>query len=242
MADRATDQATRKPSPSHHTCGIALDEPRASNCTSIGARRTVGIVAADPRDQACHVAEAQKSICRGCPFRSLPRTRKCRSGAPGSAHLPTFCARVRYAEARRRSADLSGYKPRTLVSRSAECQLSFVEVEVLRGVVVHVRERHLALEERIPPHGKAVQRSMFASGPWISACAVDGFDHGVEDRGDPIGMAEHRQMTGADLLEACVVQAGDHLVLHRGRETVNALSLTYSIGMDAGMSPGTGAP
>src|SRR5918994_777968 len=43
----------------------------------------------------------------------------------------------------------------TLVSRSGECQLSFVEVEVLRGVVVHVRERHLALEERIPPPRKS---------------------------------------------------------------------------------------
>src|SRR5215207_8894664 len=43
----------------------------------------------------------------------------------------------------------------TLVSRTAECQLSFVEVEVLRGVVVHVRERHLALEERIPPRRKS---------------------------------------------------------------------------------------
>jgi hypothetical protein len=43
-----------------------------------------------------------------------------------------------FPEQPHRSADLSGYKPRTLVSRSAECQLSFVEVEVLRGVVVHV--------------------------------------------------------------------------------------------------------
>src|SRR5947207_15362888 len=43
-----------------------------------------------------------------CPFRSGPCTRTCRSGALGSAHLPTFCARVRYAEARRRSADMAG--------------------------------------------------------------------------------------------------------------------------------------
>jgi hypothetical protein len=32
----------------------------------------------------------------------------CRYGAPGGAHLPTFCARVRCAEVERRSADMAG--------------------------------------------------------------------------------------------------------------------------------------
>jgi hypothetical protein len=65
------------------------------------------------------------------------------------------------------------------VSRSAERQLSFVEVEVLCGVVVHVRERHLALEERIPPHGESAQ----ALHVRLRLCRQASFersDHGIE--------------------------------------------------------------
>jgi hypothetical protein len=42
-----------------------------------------------------------------CPFRSPPCTQKCRSGAPGGSHLPTFCARIPCAQVRRRSADMA---------------------------------------------------------------------------------------------------------------------------------------